>query len=619
MSDILSSQSALTPGSETDQELGLTATSLVNALPGPAVLAWSNGRIISANLNASDLVLEGGDGNLALRSDLLTQVATIERTGTAQSWVIKIKKPGHPGLVSMSCSLTGIPLAVCGDKTTAVLIYGADSVLERNLRQALIASRTFYQDLANCSSDFTWATDTKGVFTYINQKGVAGYHADMMHGKPALELLSLRTTRSQAEAVFHARLPVSEKEIWLKGASGEDFCFMISALPVREAGSKWCGARGVGRDVTELRTREAELHRARRAEKLINTVLGIIRNEVAPAKMLATAAAAVIEAIGMTSCWIFQRKYNEEFTSTTGSVLNIVPRASLDMENAPTSAVLRAIVAKNLKNQNSHVAVFTKSGWSFLIARTEYRDQINGTLCFVRQLPDSAESEMKKPVWDHFERSLISCVADQLSVVIAQSEHQEKLKLLSQTDGLTGLMNRRSFLPETTRRLAHHERQNRKAAFLYIDLDNFKGINDNDGHACGDQILCVNCRTSDLSARFGGDEFVVWLEEADEAIAILKANDLIDSCQDIIAITKNASRNHVPALHPGEMSFTHLGMSIGIAIFIPGTKETIDQLLGRADAALNIAKKAGKGGYRLAAALSPPPFNEQDSKNAGDG
>lgn len=624
MSDIPSVQSVLTSHFDDQADVGLTGAALVNAIPCPAVMVWPDGRIISSNRHASVLVQENGDGSTRLASNLLARVAAIARSKTTDNWIIRVKKRGHSGLTTVSYSLTGIHLPLAGQQNPAVLIYGADSALEQNLRQALIESRTFFQDLANCSSDFTWATDAHGAFTFINQKGVAGYPSDGVHGKQVTDLLAPPTTPAQAKAVFQTKIRVSEQEIWLSGANGDNFCFLISAVPVNDAQGQWIGARGVGRDVTELRAREAELQRAQRSEKLINTVLGIIRNEVEPSKMLAAAAAAVINAIGMTSCWVFQRKYGEKFSCQTAKTLNIVPRASMGLKNAPTSAHLRAVITKNLTNPDADISEFTNNGWSFLVARTNYGGQLNGTLCFVRQIASDNEKNPQKSNWDAYERSMIARVADQLSVAIAQSEHQQKLEVLSQTDGLTGLMNRRSFLPEITRRLAHHERQKRKAALLFIDLDNFKGINDNDGHARGDEILIavsqllkVNCRTSDLCARFGGDEFVLWLEEADEAIATLKANDLIDGCQDIIAIAKNAPGINPAPSHSGVISIEHLGMSIGISVFVPGTSETIDQLIARADEALYVAKNGGKGGYRIAKPAAPMPSDASDKKDAG--
>jgi len=625
MSNPPSVQSVLTPHFDDQAGLGLTGAALVDAIPCPAVMVWPDGRLIASNRHASVLVHENSDGGISLRSDLLARVAAIARTRTSENWIIRIKKLKPAGLSTVSYSLTGIHLALAGQQTPAVLIYGADSALEQNLRQALIESRSFFQDLANCSSDFTWATDAHGTFTFINQKGVAGYSGDTVHGKPAAELLAQPTTSTQAKAVFQTKIRVSEHEIWLQGATGEKFCFMMSAVPVNDAQGQWVGARGVGRDVTELRAREAELQRARRSEKLINTVLGIIRNEVEPSKMLAAAAAAVINAIGMTSCWVFQRKFGEKFSCQTARTLNIVPRASMGLKNAPTSAQLRAIITRNLTKPDADIGEFTNNGWSFLVARTSYGGQLNGTLCFVRQITSGTQEGSKKPNWDAYERTMINRVADQLSVAIVQSEQQEKLKVLSQTDGLTGLMNRRSFIPEITRRLTHHVRQKRKAALLFIDLDNFKGINDTDGHARGDEILLavsqllkVNCRASDLCARFGGDEFVLWLEEADEPIATLKANDLIDGCQDIIAIAKDAPGINPAPSHSGVISIEHLGMSIGISVFVPGTGETVDQLIARADEALYVAKKGGKGGYRIAKAAASASSDAPDKKDAGE-
>ncbi len=621
MSKSISVQNSITPNLGDDANLGFTGATLVSALPCPAVIVWPDGRIISANENAKDLVvMGGGEAGPSLRSDLLPQVRKIAENGSAENWVIRTKKLGLPGVVTMSYSLTGVSIPLPGKAAPVVLIFGADNGLEQNLKRALIASRAFYQDLANCSSDFAWSTDHRGIFTFINQRGVAGYRADAMHGGVAAKLVSPRTTPQQAESVFKTRSPVSEVEIWLKGADGDHHCFMMSAVPVFDDDGEWTGARGIGRNVTEVRAREAELLRARRSEKLINTVLRVMRSEVDPQQMLATAAAAVIDVVGMSSCWIFQRKFGELFKGQSASILNIVPRASLDMKNAPDSDVMRAMVESSLQSNDATVSVLKKNGWSFLIAKTRYGGQLNGALCFVRKIDDEEETNHQKPDWDPFDHSLIKSVADQLSVAIAQSEHQENLKILSQTDGLTGLLNRRAFIPEANRRLAHHARKNRKAAFLFIDLDNFKNINDTDGHARGDEILCAvaelikkSSRESDLAARFGGDEFVIWLEEVDDAIATLKANDLIVGCQDIIGVIKDAPGHHSNTPHSGEMSFENLGMSIGIAIYEPGTGESMDNLICRADQALYEAKKDGKGGYRIAKAASPDGTAQDES------
>lgn len=628
MSKPVPAYNSLTPFYGAMADMGIAGSSIVDALPSPAVMVWPDGRVIAANENAKELVVEATEHDtLKIRPDLLPQVGTIAATGNSENWIIKIKKLRQSGVAAMSYSLTGISIPVVGEDTPVVLIYGADSTLEKNLRQALIESRAFFQDLATCSNDFTWSTDHRGVFTFINQRGVLGYRSDILHGKFAADYVADVISPEHVTAVFQAKEPVNEKEIWLRGADGEKYCFMMSALPIVNDQGMWAGARGVGRDVSELRARETELYRARRSEKLINTVLRIIRNEVDPEQMLATAAAAVIEALGMTSCWIFQRAPGKEFSSKSSSLLNIVPRSAIGLDDAPKSVVMRAIVERNLQCHDANVTVFKHDGWSFLAAKTHYGGEINGMLCFVRKIIVDEDSAEKKPNWSSFDHSMIKSVADQLSVIIAQAEIQEELKRLSQTDGLTGLMNRRAFLPEVLRRLSHHKRQNRKAALLFIDLDNFKGINDTDGHARGDEILRAvaellnaSSRSSDLSARFGGDEFVLWLEEADEAIATLKANDLMDGCQDIVAIAKGKMGDESRTPAQGKMEFQHLGMSIGIAIYDPETKEDLDHLVSRADQALYAVKENGKGGYRLAGNFMglEPEASEQQPKGRGD-
>ena len=128
---------------------------------------------------------------------------------------------------------------------------------------------------------------------------------------------------------------------------------------------------------------------------------------------------------------------------------------------------------------------------------------------------------------------------------------------------------------------------------FYVDLDNFKPVNDVHGHAQGDLVLkklagllTDNSRAGDIPARFGGDEFALWLEETDETSAVAKANALLSASAGLRRFSGAAARP--------------LGISIGIAISDPAAEaEDLKALIARADEAMYRAKRAGKGGYVL--------------------
>jgi diguanylate cyclase (GGDEF)-like protein len=164
---------------------------------------------------------------------------------------------------------------------------------------------------------------------------------------------------------------------------------------------------------------------------------------------------------------------------------------------------------------------------------------------------------------------------------------------LSRIDALTGLMNRRAFEQELVNRLAHAERSGRGGTLLYVDLDNFKAINDNFGHERGDdalqevaRTLLTMSRSYDLVARLGGDEFVVWFEETEVADGCSRAQDLIDA----FAGLKRFSGADLPPL----------GGSVGVAPSRPGDCADIRDILGRADRAMYAAKRNGKSAWALA-------------------
>ena len=123
---------------------------------------------------------------------------------------------------------------------------------------------------------------------------------------------------------------------------------------------------------------------------------------------------------------------------------------------------------------------------------------------------------------------------ERLKVAITQAERKiGDLEAHADTDPLLDIRNRRGFMRELTRSIAHMQRYQGEAALLFIDLDGFKPVNDGYGHAAGDAVLkavahelMCHVRASDVVARLGGDEFCVLLWNLSAAQAERKARDL---------------------------------------------------------------------------------------------
>lgn len=167
----------------------------------------------------------------------------------------------------------------------------------------------------------------------------------------------------------------------------------------------------------------------------------------------------------------------------------------------------------------------------------------------------------------------------------------ERLRELAEKDALTGLHNRRYFLEELERAVIRAQRGGAKITLLYIDLDNFKFVNDTMGHMAGDQVLIevtemlsARVRSGDLFARLGGDEFAVLLYELDDA----RAEQVADSYRQLLADYK----------FKYDGSIVDIGCSVGIAAFVEGVNNKED-LLSRADMACHIAKNAGRNSVHL--------------------
>lgn len=174
--------------------------------------------------------------------------------------------------------------------------------------------------------------------------------------------------------------------------------------------------------------------------------------------------------------------------------------------------------------------------------------------------------------------------------IMEQKTAEERIIYLAEHDSLTGLINRRRFQEELERSIAYAQRYDQQGALLFIDLDQFKYINDTYGHQYGDEYLldvsrrlAKVLRKTDILGRLGGDEFGIIIPSATAEETDTIANALLGTLsQETIEY---------------EDKLIHISASIGVAFF-PTQGTIANDLLAKADAAMYTAKNKGRSQYR---------------------
>jgi diguanylate cyclase (GGDEF)-like protein len=192
-----------------------------------------------------------------------------------------------------------------------------------------------------------------------------------------------------------------------------------------------------------------------------------------------------------------------------------------------------------------------------------------------------------------------------------RKRYEEQIHQLAYYDALTGLPNRRLFFDRLAQTLARSQRSGRHGAIIYLDLDNFKPLNDRHGHTAGDLLLqevarrlsaCL--REEDTVARLGGDEFVVLLGQIDDGqpdnqrdATLRHARDVAERIRDALARPYVLTMTRCGA--PAEQVEHHCSASVGVTLFPPCEMDG-EAMLRRADAAMYAAKAAGRNQIHFA-------------------
>jgi diguanylate cyclase (GGDEF)-like protein len=213
---------------------------------------------------------------------------------------------------------------------------------------------------------------------------------------------------------------------------------------------------------------------------------------------------------------------------------------------------------------------------SLIVTPLVFAQKVYGTLTAVRDLTEADfEAEDIK---------LIEEFANQAAITLRNNELYQETKYLATIDDLTGGFNRRYLFELGERELKRHNRLKHPLSALMFDIDYFKRVNDQYGHAVGDEVLRVlsgratlQTREIDILGRYGGEEFVVLLPETklDEALEI-------------------AERLRRVAVEPMKIADLELAVSISVGVAEANGDVSLNHLLQRADVALYQAKREGR-------------------------
>jgi diguanylate cyclase (GGDEF)-like protein len=438
------------------------------------------------------------------------------------------------------------------------------------LRTALLESRQRWRDLVTLSADLAFETDAWNRFTFVYPETVLGWNAQALVGQPAEMLL---VESGGGFNPFAPSVAVRQRRAWLKTATGEPRCLTFAAAPLLDADGRIVGARGVAQDLTQQEGYDAGIAATLRRAEVIDHILFRMRQEVLAPRMMQAALDSLVTATGAEGCVLVDMLGDGAHAAVQHQIGAIPPQ------------VLHAAMSLLEDSGSEPSCSMAPDGRSVLVCPSQTRFGEQAGLALWR-LPGA------RP-WDADDRLVVSSATGIIRVIMEHESIQREMARQARTDPMTGLLNRRAFMEEMSRRIDRLDREGLPGTLMFVDLDHFKALNDALGHDVGDEALVLvaallrsTVRPADLVARLGGDEFAIWLDGADDLAAAERAESLRLNAPK--ALEEVASGTGI-----------RLGMSIGIATRWPGRGEALEVIINRADQAMYQVKRSGRGNWHV--------------------
>lgn len=406
-----------------------------------------------------------------------------------------------------------------------------------------------FDDIARLVSDWIYETDTDFRLTFASHRvfEALGYHPLELRGQPLLEFGTF-LNKHRNKHTLNWRKPFRNVLYRVENRDGEERLHLMSGVPVFHPDTgDFMGVRGTARDITEQAALEAQLHASEERYRTLFNKSPVMACSTDPGGIITSAS----------DFWLSTLGYHRD------EVIGLHASEFIRPSDAHDDSDLFSI--PGLQTNETPCLVAKRDGENFDAA----------LYSSIQEKPDGTTAQIIHVLIDTSERK----------------RYEEKLVRQANYDHLTGLPNRGLALDRLDQAMGRARRDGRQVAVLFVDLDNFKRINDTLGHVEGDELLLRVAdalrdaiREGDTVARLGGDEFLIILPDLDSTTPCESvAQKVLDRCATPFVI---AGHDIV------------VTASIGISMF-PSDGDDTNDLLRQADAAMYRSKAKGKNTFHL--------------------
>jgi diguanylate cyclase (GGDEF)-like protein/PAS domain S-box-containing protein len=471
-----------------------------------------------------------------------------------------------------------------------------DDVTGQNAMQAVANERLSLQTLIDWVPAILWIKDVKSRFVVANKASAAKIGRagpEELIGKIDFELHPPEIAQqyfTDEEKIIRSGLPMIEKEEYVIDASGVKTWITTTKVPLRNDKNEIFGLIGISRDVTERRL--ADSLRDGQAQILEMIAMsaplgGVLENLVLLVESQLKGIIGSVLLLDETGTHL-RRGAAPSLPDSYGYAIDgarIGPNAGPSGTAAyrRESVVVADVMTDPLwQNYKDHAVEF-----GFRSCRStpilSHQGAVLGTFAiYAKEVREPNDAELR----------LVDVATRIAGIAIERKLAEDRIHFMANHDVLTGLPNRALLNDRLSQAILHAQRNDRWVTVLFVDLDNFKLVNDSLGHNAGDELLktiakrmayCI--RATDTVVRLGGDEFVVVLSDQPKT-----ADSISETVQKIQSAIAEPVR-----LEGHDLRVTS---SVGIANY-PDDGADADALMANADAAMYRAKEIGRDNFQF--------------------